>query len=252
MGFLNGNSFVQCCVTHGVFVIYAWCVWIIMYIHMDVYTGSKHQFFYWYASMFIPRMWWSWLVFFFYKSSLEVQSRTCSAHPDKDAEHLSWFIYTYTCQWRCWRWWLMIIDDDDDGDGDDDDDEEEESSLHNMHLGPIMTALCAEQFGIMELHIWTHMSTCAFMYFMSIYFLKTSQYIISCHSTFLQRSLATLVGGKATWCLLLQNPYDHNPLYAARPKNCRETRNQNRLKYDVLMLWHAILWKPKRPPTSGT
>ena len=47
----------------------------------------------------------------------------------------------------------MIIDDDDDGDGDDDDDEEEESSLHNMHLGPIMTALCAEQFGIMELHI---------------------------------------------------------------------------------------------------
>ena len=54
---------------------------------------------------------------------------------------------------------LKMMVDDDDGDGDDDDDEEEEdeeSSLQNMYLGPIMTALCAEQFGIIDLHMNTH------------------------------------------------------------------------------------------------
>ena len=71
---------------------------------------------------------------------------------------MSWFFYMSVTMLK------MIIDDDDDGDGDDgdaddddddddDDDQEEESSLQNMYLGPIMTALCAEQFGIMELHI---------------------------------------------------------------------------------------------------
>ena len=99
-----------------------------------------------------------------------------------------------------------------------------------MLLGPMMTALFAEQDSIIELHMNTHVDMCVHVFHVYL-FVKD-----------LERSLATLLGGKSTWCLLLQNPYDHNPLYVARPKNCGEIRSQSSnkntdicgLKYDVM------------------